>query len=220
MAHEIQNAEIVDWWEAERFYVWSECARQKERLTVLADDKIDGLSAKDTFWFKSEARADLKRRIGSELELHNRRIAAHLSASYEKSVGEIEAVAALDGASSSEYTAVAAGLIAGAGALGLAVGASAFVPTTAVMFFVIPVSALGSWPVFATLGLGAISVAWASPKLTARASKLVRDRYKRAIHTAIEKSLVAEDDVAQPSTWKIFSTQLDDLLRSRLHDEG
>jgi len=217
---EVQNSQIVDWWEAERYFVWSECTRQNRRLTDMANEVIDGLSTKDTFWIKSDARDDLKRKIGAELELHNRRMAEHLTASYEKSIGNIEALAALDGASSGEYATVAAGLVAGAGALGLAVGAGAFAPTTAVLFFVVPVGALGSWPVFAALGLGAVSAAWVSPKIGAYATRVVRDRYKRAIQVAIKKSLLSEDDTGQLSSWKMFSTQLDDLLRSRMHKKG
>lgn len=217
---EIQNAEIIDWWEAERFYLWRECIRQEQRLSDMAIQIIDDLSTRDTIWVKSQARDDLKRKIGSELELHNRRIAEHLTASYQKSTGKIEAVGSLDGASTVEYAAVAAGLVAGAGALGLAVGASAFVPTTAVMLFSIPVVTIGSWPVAATLGVGALSAAWFSPKIGARATKMVRNRYKRAIQKSIKTSLLSEEGTGQLSTWKLFSLQLDELMKSRLQPEG
>jgi len=214
---EVQNAEIVDWWETERFYVWSECSRQNSRLTEMANDIIDGLSATDTFWFESDARDDLRRKISSEIELHNRRLAAYLSASYEQSKGRIEALSGLDGASSSEYATVAASLAAGAGALGLAVGAGAFVPMTSVMLFVIPVATLASWPLVATLGLGAAAAAWVSPKIGAYAIEMVKERYKKAIQTDIHRQLLSEDESAPLSSWKDFSTQLDSVLQSRLH---
>lgn len=57
---EIQNAEIFDWWAAERIYVRPECDRQFHRLASLADEIIDDLLTKETLWVKSEARDDLK----------------------------------------------------------------------------------------------------------------------------------------------------------------
>lgn len=79
------------------------------------------------------------------MEFHNRRLAKHLTTTYKAFVDEIEGLSELDGVSATDYATVAAG---------------AFVLVTSVMFFVIPVATLGSWPVVATLGTGAPAVAW------------------------------------------------------------
>lgn len=216
MLPEIQNAEVIDWWEKERDHVWSECDLQFDRLCKVADDAIDGLSATDSIWFKSDARDDLKRKLSAEVEMHNRRLARHLAASYEESTGKIEALSELDGASTTEYATAAASLAAGAGAVGLAIGAGAFIPATSTMLFIIPVATFGSWPIVATLGAGALAVAWFSPKVGSYAIGLVQDRYKRAVRTALKSELVCEDESEPLSSWKNFSNQLDNLAQSRL----
>ena len=213
---DIQNAEVIDWWETERDYVWSECDRQFHRLCKVADEAIDNLSATDAIWFKSNARDDLKRKLGAEVEMHNRRLARHLASSYEKTIGRLEALSKLDGASTTEYATAAASVAAGAGAVGLAIGAAAAVPTTTTMLFIVPVAAFGSWPIVAALGAGALAVAWFSPSVGSYAIGLIRKRYKRAVRDALESELVAED-VAQPlSSWKNFSVQLDNIAQSRM----
>ncbi|PHO04857.1 hypothetical protein CSC82_04840 [Rhodobacteraceae bacterium 4F10] len=212
---EIQNAEIIDWWETERDHVWSECDRQFHRLCKVADEVIDGLSATDAIWFQSDARDDLKRMLSAEVEMHNRRLARHLAASYDESTGKIEALSELGGASTTEYATAAASVAAGAGAVGLAIGAGAFIPATSTMLF-IPVAAMGSWPIAATLGTGALAVAWFSPKIGSYAIGLVQDRYKRAVRNALESQLVSEDETEPLSSWKSFSIQLDNLAQSRM----
>lgn len=214
---EIHNAEVIDWWEAERAYVWNECSRQVDRLGRIADETIDDLSLSDALWFKSEARDDLKRKLGSEVELHNRRLARHLTASYEASRRNIEDLPELDRISTTEYVTAAAGVAAGAGAIGLAVGASAFIPATSTILFAIPVATFGSWPVVATLGVGALAAAWFSPSVATYANGMVRDRYKRAIRAALEKELLSEDAVEPLSSWQNFSSQLNSLAQTRMH---
>lgn len=213
---EIQNAEIIDWWEAERDHVWTECDQQLHRLSKIADEAIDELSVTDAIWFNSDARDDLKRKLRDEVEMHNRRLALHLAASYEASTGRIEALSELDGASTTEYATAAASLAAGAGAVGLAIGAGAFIPATSTILFIIPVATFGSWPIVATLGAGALAVAWLSPKVGAYAIGLVQDRYKRAVRSALESELVGEDETEPLSSWKNFSNQLDNLAQSRM----
>jgi len=217
MSQQIRDAEVIDWWENERAHVWSECSRQLDRLCKIADDTIDELTLSDAFWFKSDALDDLKRKLSSEVETHNRRLARHLAASHEASKRKIEALSELDTVSNTEYATAAAGMVAGAGAIGLAVGASAFIPATSTVFFVIPVATLGSWPIVATLGAGALAVAWFSPSVTRFATGLVQDRYKRAVRAALEKELVSEADAEPPSSWQNFSNQLNRLAQARMH---
>lgn len=213
---EIQNAEVIDWWETERDHVWTECDRQLHRLSKIADEAIGELSVTDAIWFNSDARDDLKRKLSAEVEMHNRRLARHLAASYEESTGKIEALSELSGASTTEYATAAASFAAGAGAVGLAIGAVAAIPATSTMLFIIPVATFGSWPIVTTLGAGALAVAWFSPKVGTYAIGLVQDRYKRAVRSALESELICDDETEPLSSWKNFSTQLDDLAQSRM----
>lgn len=214
---EIQNAEVITWWETEREYVRTECERQFHRLSEMANEVIDKLSVTDAIWLRSDARDDLKRQIRSEVEMHNRRLAKHLAASYELSTSKIEALSELDGASTTEYATVAASVAAGAGAVGLTLGAGAFVPAISSLLS-IPVAGLASWPIVATLGAGAIGAAWISPKFGTFAIDKVRDRYKRAVQSVLRKELICADGSAPNSSWNNFSNQLYNIAQSRLRE--
>jgi len=115
---EIQNDEILLWWEKERLHIQAECSRQFERLAKIADAHIDGLSTKETVWIWSEGREDLKAKLASEIEMHNRRLASHLDISLQASVKKADTLSQLDGASPTEYATLAAAANGPIGPLG------------------------------------------------------------------------------------------------------
>ncbi len=216
MTVEIQRAEILDWWEAERWRIRQEVLATQQNCLDRATRSIEGLNIKELLMPRSSARKDIERRLESDVNSLNRRLANSLKDSFSASVESVEGLTVYESVTLTEKAALVAGGTLAIGSLGIAGAATGVATTTGTFLFVIPTLTF-SWPIFAVAGVSALGLAIASPKALQQGRRLAIERYLRNIQKILLRLLV-EDAAAskKPSTWTIFQTEIDRVVQERL----
>ncbi|MGO4915524.1 hypothetical protein [Pseudogemmobacter sp. W21_MBD1_M6] len=216
MSEEIQRAEVIDWWEAERARIYDACLAARETFKTRASAAAADLSMKDLLMPSATARTAIERQIQSDVNMLNRRLAASLQSSFEASVMRVEGNAAFDGATLSEMAALAGSGALALGTLGLVATATSFATTTATFMFFVPVTTV-SWPLFAVVGASAVAAAYFFVPAREGAEKLIRDRFLTHLDTMLERLLTDPDGNSKSSSsWSTFRSQIDQTAQLRL----
>jgi hypothetical protein len=216
LTQEIQRAEILDWWEAERWRIRQAVEAAHEKYLEKARSSVEDLALKELLLPTSRARKTIERQIESDVNILNRRLASSLKSSFEASVAEVEGASGYAGATLVETATVAASGALAVGSIGIAGAATGLATTTGTFLFVIPTISF-SWPVFAAVGVGVTTMAFASPKALRQCRVMVTSRYLRHIEDMLDRVLLADiPDRKRHSTWLTFRSQLDHAAEERL----
>ncbi|MCV2445998.1 hypothetical protein [Paracoccus sp. DMF] len=197
---EIQQAQILDWWEASHEHI---CNALKDRLPALyyhVDEKIDAMSLKDLAR-KGRVRSE---QIEPIVSGWMQKTYAELTHDLDKSMRL--SLAALEGNEAADQWSYSEMAIAGS-ALAISAAPVAAVPFfaggltaagTVVLGFTIGGGALLALPVAALAG-GAVLAAL-GPSARAKAMASLKQRYRSAIHAAIASRVMGDkDNPQQPS---------------------
>ncbi len=187
-----------------------------EKYLERANSSVEELALKELLLPTSSARRAIERQIESDVNILNRRLASSLKSSFEASVAEVEGASGYAGATLVETATVAASGALAVGSIGIAGAATGLATTTGTFLFVIPTISF-SWPVFAAVGIGVTTMAFASPKALRQCRMMVTRRYLRHIQDMLDRVLLADiPDRKRNSTWVTFRSQLDHAAEERL----
>lgn len=217
MFSELQRAEVIDWWEAERLRVVETCRLARNSEIEMIDKELAQMGVKDILLPRSRARRHVERQLQSDVNMLRKRLAKSLQESFEASFTKIEGSSAILRHASGEVAALTGGAIGNVVVAGLAVSASG-VATSTVTTFIFFTSTIFSWPTYlAALGATAIVVA-ASPFSPTKASAaVVRSRFRKQLVKLVDHAIAGENgSSAENCTVDIFLKQLDEARRVRL----
>lgn len=213
---EIQRAEIIDWWNAQRARVDAECRETLKASLERATKAADELSFKEMMWPGAEAHKQIERRVQSDITMLSKRLTRSLQDTLEVSISEVEGSGEYSGASLLEMGGLVASGAMAAGSVGLAVAAATATTTTAGFFFLVPATVI-SWPMFATLGTGALTVAIASPRASRWAHKTAKARFLSYIEARLHKEILKDEGERKPhSICAALKSQIDHFAQTRL----
>lgn len=213
---ELQRAEIIDWWNAERVRIDIACREAFDASFERATSAAENLSFKEMMWPGADAHKQIEGRVQSDITMLSKRMTRSLQDTLEVSIAEVEGSNAYGGASLLEMGGLVASGAMAAGSVGLAVAAATATTTTAGFLFLAPVTVF-SWPMFATFGVSALTVAMASPKAARWAQKTGKARFLTHIETRLRKAILDDEAGKKPrSTCAVLKAQIDKFAQARL----
>lgn len=213
---QIQISEIYDWWEDAREIVADACQQEADAIKEGARDLISDHSFVEFISSRKETLQEAESYLVQKVGAHNRLLAERLEASLEFSRTHVENSAAFSERTWGETGLLASSVGAAAGAAGLAVGAAAWLPVSTTVFFVVPAT-FGSWPIFLTLGAGALVACYASPTLSTWAHQKLKDRILEHLDERIDMLLTDRSEGSKSSAAAFFR-QLDEARDKRIEE--
>lgn len=211
----VLRAEVIDWWEGERFRVHDACLKAHAAYLESALRDAQKLTVKDLLLPHSAATKAIERRLQSDVNMLSARLTSTLQASFQASLMRVEGDGGYGGANAKEAATLALGGAMALGSLGLAATATSFATSTATFIFFVPVATV-SWPLFAVAGLGAATVAFFSPRAIEKARSMMLARLGRHLDTALYQMLLNDTEPKKPSTWSALRDQIDRAAMLRL----
>jgi len=208
---EFKRMEIIDWWENERYRVYKECIAASERITKLAEERVEELSDSRLLVRNSRAMKCIQKQVDEKVEEFDRATVSSLQNSLVKSIDQVERSPESSGLNNAETAALAAGGVAAAGAGGLVVDTTEGGATTpAPVPLVFRVGSIVR-PVVSAVKRTATTLAG---RIIARDWR--KRRWKKQLKQNIKQKLLAEADEKDPnSSWARFKMQIDDAALKR-----
>lgn len=211
----VLRAEVIDWWEAERFRVHDACLKAHAAYLESALQAAQKLTLKDLLLPRTAAKQAIERRLQSDVNMLNVRLSKSLQASFQASLMRVEGQGVFGGANVAETATLALGGAMALGSLGLAATATSFATSSATFVFFVPVATV-SWPLFAAAGLGAATAAFFSPRAVEKAKSMMLARLGKHLDATLHQMLLKDTEPKKPSTWSSLRDQIDRAAMLRL----
>ncbi len=210
------RSEVIDWWDDERARVVAECRVTANKIQKRLEDEMQTLGKVDLISPRSEAYSVVKNRALADLEMLSRRLKCSIEESAAHSIDLSERRLDDEGISLMDSLPFVASGAAAAGSLGLAAAAASFATTKGTFLVLIPVTTI-SWPLFAALGAGALTLSYFSPQLLNRSLDGLRAKYVKSLKAQIENAVFgASPDPKTNAICPQYLGQLDAICQQRL----
>lgn len=219
LPREILQAEIVDWWEAERSRVKEACEDRADRLRTLVKAEAYDLSTKDLVSKKSEARTKLESRVASDIEKFNQDLSLQINGTLLKSVIEYEGKEEFSGQSTAELTKMLASNGGAIGSFSLLALAPLAIPAPSGFLAALGggTIATGAWIPLAAIGAAALTLGALSPQLRNATKSKLRLRYIEHLRGSVTERLCGEPKQGI-STLQYYLSRLDTARDKRMED--